>query len=322
MRRPWLALPVRVFCLSLLACGAPSDATTEATTEIASGAASSGSSGSPTGSTGSTGTTGSTTTGGSTGTTGSTTTGGSTFLGSTDPTDATFLGDLDLPCVLECDPWIVDSCCVPDQKCVPYIAGGGGAWDAVKCVMLDRDPVPVGAPCTSGGSASGIDDCELGAICWHVDQDTLKGTCVAQCKGNADAPDCSHVPGTHCMVANDYVINLCLPPCDPLVQDCPIDETCIPGPEDPDVFVCAIDASGDEGQAFDPCAWANVCDLGLYCGEPEAASECDPDEPGCCLAFCDIDDPLCPGVDQQCVPWFEPGAAPMGLEKLGGCALP
>ena len=127
MRRPWLAPPVRVFCLSLLACGAPSDATTEATTEIASGAASSGSSGSPTGSTGSTGTTGSTTTGGSTGTTGSTTTGGSTFLGSTDPTDATFLGDLDLPCVLECDPWIVDSCCVPDQKCVPYIAGGGGA---------------------------------------------------------------------------------------------------------------------------------------------------------------------------------------------------
>ena len=26
MRRPWLAPPVRVFCLSLLACGAPSDA--------------------------------------------------------------------------------------------------------------------------------------------------------------------------------------------------------------------------------------------------------------------------------------------------------
>jgi hypothetical protein len=316
MRRPWLALPVRVFCLSLLACGAPSDATTEATTEIASGAASSGSSGSPTGSTGSTGTTG------TTGTTGSTTTGGSTFLGSTDPTEASFIINNDMVNCGQCDNWLVESCCVPDQKCVPYAAGRDSTLNAVKCVALDRDPVPVGGLCTSGGSASGIDDCALGAICWYVDLDTLEGTCVALCNGNVDAPDCSHVPGTSCMIDNDGLINLCLPPCDPLAQDCPLDETCIPAPKDHDVFVCAIDASGDEGQAFDPCAWANVCDLGLYCGEPEAASECDPDEPGCCLAFCDIDDPLCPGVDQQCVPWFEPGAAPMGLEKLGGCALP
>jgi hypothetical protein len=49
---------------------------------------------------------------------------------------------------------------------------------------------------------------------------------------------------------------------------------------------------------------------------------------GCCSAFCDLTDPEasinCPGAagGQECIPWYEMGQAPMGLEDVGACAIP
>jgi len=44
----------------------------------------------------------------------------------------------------------------------------------------------------------------------------------------------------NCHVTADAIINLCIAPCDPLIQDCPGDGLCIPIG---DTFVCAPDAS-------------------------------------------------------------------------------
>lgn len=92
-------------------------------------------------------------------------------------------------------------------------------------------------------------------------------------------------------------------PCDPLVQDCEVLEVCIFAP-DFDGFECHIDASGEEGQRYDPCEFPNACDAGLLCVTPDAAVECDPNFAGCCMLFCDPSDPdaeaKCGGEGQVC----------------------
>lgn len=220
-------------------------------------------------------------------------------------------------CVNDCDPWVQD-CCHGD-KCVPWSSDGDAYYDSLKCAPAARAPVPVGGPCMSQGVGAGIDDCEVGAICWDVDPETALGTCVAQCKGSPDLPDCSAQPGTVCVIGFDGVVNLCLPACDPLLQDCPIGQTCL---QDSFGFECAPDLSGEQGGPFTPCVDGQACDPGLVCLVAGAASECEQDAAGCCLPFCDLEEPACPGAGQQCVPWYEPGEAPAGYEDVGACALP
>ncbi|MFY0532131.1 hypothetical protein [Nannocystis pusilla] len=88
-------------------------------------------------------------------------------------------------------------------------------------------------------------------------------------------------------------------------------------------FLCVLDASGDEGQAFDGCEFANACDPGLSCLDPELAVECDPMSTGCCVPFCDISAPnTCPGQGQECISWYEDVPALPGLENVGVCSLP
>ncbi len=92
---------------------------------------------------------------------------------------------------------------------------------------------------------------------------------------------------------------------------------CIPSP-DGQGFLCAPDASGREGQAHDPCDFANECDPGLICADATAAKECDPQELGCCEPFCDLTAPnTCPGEDQVCtpIPEFE------DYENIGHCSV-
>ena len=222
---------------------------------------------------------------------------------------------------IECDVWAQD--CPLGQKCSAYAVGGGTSWNATKCVPVARDPKQPGEPCmVEGSGVSGIDDCDLGALCWDVDVENV-GTCVALCKGAPDAPSCDD-PATSCAIVNDGVLNLCLPTCDPLAQDCPMsDNVCIghgPG------FLCVPDASGEEGQQHDPCEYTNACDPGLVCIGPSAAVECDANSSGCCEPFCDLTDPdadaNCGGQGQVCVPWYGEGTAPPGLENVGICTLP
>ena len=126
-----------------------------------------------------------------------------------------------------------------------------------------------------------------------------------------------------CTIPSQGTLNLCLSVCDPLLQDCD-DPTalCIPNGDN---FVCVLDAGGEEGQANDPCEYANVCDPGLVCLDPAFAGVgCDAAAGGCCTPFCEFPDGACPNPDQQCTQWFDPAMLPENDPQLGIgiCAVP
>lgn len=259
------------------------------------------------------------TTGGPTSTTG---TGDGPDPGTSDNSTTTpFITPFDSGNHLECDIWTDD--CAPGQKCMPWASDGGNVWNATKCVDVAPDPDGVGEPCKAVDSpVSGEDTCDKHMMCWDVDLDTLEGTCVAMCVGSLEAPACED-PQTSCKLSSDPVLIVCLPDCDPLLQDCGDGEVCVPDPMNLGKFLCALDAGGDEGQVFDPCEFGNVCDPGLFCDSPQNAGECDPAVIGCCLPFCDTTAANgCPGQGLECVPLFAPGEALPGLEHVGSCRLP
>jgi hypothetical protein len=214
-----------------------------------------------------------------------------------------------------CDQWAQD--CGDGYKCAAWANDGSNAWNSTKCVEVMPNAGVPGDECTVEGSGvSGVDSCAAGAMCWDVDPETNKGVCVGLCLGTPDAPICD--PGQACAVAND-VLNLCLPSCDPLAQDCPGDDLCLPSGEG---FLCVLDASGEEGQAFDPCEYGNACDAGLYCVDVVYGKECDSQAAGCCLPFCDTGAVECPGDGQSCIAWYEAGQAPPGFDTVGICGIP
>jgi hypothetical protein len=220
---------------------------------------------------------------------------------------------------VECDNWAQD--CPEGQKCMPWADGGSTAWNGTKCTDVQPNPGQPGDECTVEGSAvSGVDSCDKGVMCWDVDPNTNMGICVGMCTGSVEAPMCDSE--FTCFVSNDGVLNLCLKICDPLAQDCAGDDVCIPNPQGQGEFTCVLDASGEEGQQFDPCEYINSCDAGLFCALPANAMECDPAATGCCLPFCDLENPgMCPGAGQSCLAWFEQGTAPPGYETVGYCGI-
>jgi hypothetical protein len=204
---------------------------------------------------------------------------------------------------------------------MPYADDGGTSWNNTKCVPVMEDPAQPGEPCfVVGNGVSGIDNCDVGAMCWDTDVED-QGTCVAGCRGTADAPYCED-PAAVCW--STRVFTLCIKGCDPLEQDCPMaDDLCIPSDH---TFVCVLDASGEEGQVHDPCMFPNECDEGLYCVDSSSAAECDAQVMGCCQPFCDLDvpepDTQCAGEGQQCVAWYAEGTALPGSEDIGICMVP
>jgi hypothetical protein len=256
---------------------------------------------------------------------GSSTDGGSdtnpTTSDGTSTTDASFIAMPDGGTgTKECDPWVQD--CPPGEKCMPYSGDGDNSWESLKCTMVGMNPGQVGDVCTTeGGGTSGIDSCDVGHMCWNLDPDTGEGTCVKFCTGSPDQPTCD-VPGTSCTIANEGVLILCLPQCDPLIQDCANEDLCIPNPMNPDSFICVLDASGEEGQEFDACEYANACDKGFVCLGPELSMKCDPMAQGCCIGFCDTTAPACTEATEECIAWYEMGMAPPGFENVGVCGIP
>ncbi len=217
--------------------------------------------------------------------------------------------------MIECDVWAQN--CPPGQKCAAWAEGGGNSWNATKCVDVMGDGLP-GDPCsTIGGDVSGMDDCAFGSMCWDID-DEHHGTCRGLCTGTSAVPIC---PKMHvCPQSSEGVVNLCFPTCDPLLQDCPGDDLCLPYV---DVFLCLLDASGDAGQVNDPCEFVNNCDKGLICLNQAAASAaCQQPSQGCCQPFCKFPDAPCPNPDQQCLQWFTPPDVPEGYENVGVCVIP
>ncbi|RMG95553.1 MAG: ribulose phosphate epimerase [Deltaproteobacteria bacterium] len=227
---------------------------------------------------------------------------------------------------MECDVWTQD--CPDGEKCMPWANDGGNSWNATKCSPIDPNPKQPGDTCTvEGNGVSGVDDCAKASMCWDVDPETNMGTCVPFCTGSPDMPMCEN-PNDSCLIANDGVLILCLPGCDPLLQDCPDGNVCIPNTSG-DGFACVLDASGGMGTAGTPCEFANVCNPGLLCLNAEFVPGCMGSQ-GCCGPFCDLTDPnassMCanayttPGAD--CVPFFEMGMEPPGQEDVGICIIP
>ena len=221
-----------------------------------------------------------------------------------------------------CNPFTQN--CPPGEKCMPYADDGGGSWNNDKCVPVMENPVQVGEPCfAEGGGTSGVDNCDLGLMCWAVDARGM-GQCVELCSGSLELGTCD-TPCTVCAVSSLGTLNLCLAGCDPVLQNCDPSDVCI-GIPNAEGFLCVLDASGDEGQVHETCSFANACDPGLVCSDPAAAVECDQDADGCCEPYCDLSDPdadmKCPGVGQVCTPYFEDGTAPPCWQHAGYCTVP
>ncbi len=231
----------------------------------------------------------------------------------------TFIVDLDIPGA--CNSFTQD--CPPGEKCMPYASDGGGSWNALKCVPVVANPVQVGEVCVAESGVSGIDNCDVGLMCWEVDKEG-QGYCAALCKGSVEDPICED-PTKSCAVYAEAIPALCLGQCDPLLQDCAPSDKCIVIPDE-QAFGCVLDASGEEGQQHDPCKDINECDPGLHCAEVTAAVECDQDALGCCQPFCDLNDPdadvKCGGVGQVCIPYLVNDMTVPGYEHVGHCAVP
>lgn len=210
---------------------------------------------------------------------------------------------------IECSLFEQD--CPRGEKCNIWANDGGSVWNATRCFPVDRAPDGPAEQCTVEESGvSGIDSCDVGAVCWDVDE-TGEGTCVSFCAGSENAPVCAD--GLRCMGSNLFF--LCLSTCDPLVQDCDEGEACYVLD---DTTECASDASDDSGSTFDTCAFPNACDPGLNCTDAAIVGLCEEGAEDCCTPFCDLQDATCP-EGTLCIPAFSEGMVPPGYEDVGVC---
>lgn len=219
----------------------------------------------------------------------------------------------DLPTVNRCDVYAQD--CPDGEKCAAVVTGAN-SWDDARCVPVSGTAM-TGDPCTVESSADGLDSCASGNMCWNFNSDG-KGICVALCTGSSEAPICDG--GLECTISSSGVINLCVPTCDPLLQDCPHPGyACYPSA---DTFSCFWDTSEGEGKANAPCDLFIECEEGLLCGDPAFVGMGCKSVHGCCTPFCAFPDGPCPNPDQQCVQWFDPMSLPSpDLANVGACGV-
>jgi hypothetical protein len=111
--------------------------------------------------------------------------------------------------------------------------------------------------------------------------------------------------------------DVCIEWCDPVEQDCPPGESCLP---DQPGFSCRGLPSAAEGERrglYDACeAGSQTCNAGLVCLQA-AAPGCTGGT-GCCVAYCDTNRPEC-SDGTACYPIFE--AAAMCYPDVGVCVL-
>jgi hypothetical protein len=223
--------------------------------------------------------------------------------------------------------------CAEGMKCAPCDGIGMSMWNTTKCAPLVSDPRRLGESCTyvRGTKLDGVDDCEFGTVCRFYDEETRTGICTAQCLGQLyECPE-----GSDCHPAdNPPAFETCLFPCDPLAPDCIWDLGCYPSRYDEYLPVAVHTCQPDSAQPDyprvgygEPCGVHPECEYGMFCSpQHEVPGGCDEDPRfGCCTPYCDVAAPnTCPGMDegQECLPWYEAGAAPAGLEDLGYCGMP
>jgi hypothetical protein len=211
------------------------------------------------------------------------------------------------------------------QKCMPVSLDGVDGNEAARCRPVVDDPDALGERCTVlGASFEGLDTCPEGQFCWRSNLGKAFGTCLALCTGSKEDPTCAE-PG-HVCEHNHAITNLCVRHCDPLAQDCPGDDLCVPdhvGNPDDDNFMCLDDASGAKGQTFDSCTEINSCDAGLKCTWQDKIFMCEGGpEVQCCLPYCDLtaDPDVCLDMGLECLKEGS-GDVPPGLEDVGVCGV-
>jgi len=230
-------------------------------------------------------------------------------------TDDPFLVPPDSASLDECTTW--EENCPEGQKCMPYSNDGGSAWNDLKCVDITGEGKP-GEPCTVEGSpVSAMDDCQLHAMCWDVDPETNEGVCTAFCSGNGESPTCEP-KNTFCFLSGGGVLSLCLPTCNPLIQDCDDGTACYPAYN---TFTCApVALPPEEGLDGDPCEYLNACQPGLMCINSEVYPNGCGGSGGCCSRYCDLSDPECLTPGTECIPIYENPTPEQ--ENYGVCAVP
>jgi hypothetical protein len=212
-----------------------------------------------------------------------------------------------------CDPFAQD--CPEGEKCVPYVASGDH-WNAVKCVPILGDKVS-GESCTYPDSFQSTDDCNGTSFCLGNDG-VGEGVCRPFCTGSIQMPECPEMMS--CTYSSevflDTVINICLPTCNPLAQDCGGNDGCYWIGSD---FVCLAQA-GDT-PIGEPCTAINECGKGSICTSPvpDCASW------ACCTNLCDLglgDEPCTDLPGTTCQPFHEQGLALPDFEHVGACLEP
>ncbi|MGH1344634.1 MAG: hypothetical protein ACRBN8_23950 [Nannocystales bacterium] len=220
----------------------------------------------------------------------------------------------DVPSTPECNTW--DDDCPSGEKCTFWANDGGNSRNATRCVPLAPDPAGPGEPCTSEGSGvSGLDDCDVGSMCWNVDAETLQGECIPFCEGQESAPTCDD-PQRTCSIGGGPLA-LCVPLCHPLdPEPCSPGEGCYPYSNS---TVCAPDASGPKtGDAFDECEFLNACSAGLICVAADEVGSCESGSARCCTPWCELGGTDCPDPT-TCIPAYPEGSVPVGQETVGFC---
>jgi hypothetical protein len=208
-----------------------------------------------------------------------------------------------------CSPWAEN--CPAGSKCVPHPDA-----PTIECEPIVERPAALGEPCVGPIDDTDLDTCAQGAGCWGFNPTTQQNVCVAHCTGTVAEPVCP--PDTACLLDPDGYVAVCLPTCDPLLQDCGAGLACVPGV---DAFVCVADLSGAGGQAQAGCADLDLCDPGLLCFDGTMVPDCVGSKT-CCTPYCDLDDRSCSVPGTTCEPLFAEGQAPPGADNVGVCVLP
>lgn len=213
----------------------------------------------------------------------------------------------------ECDPRY-PTACGDGYKCSYVVDPEFGPLN--RCVELLGEGL-VGEACELLGDS---DTCGAHSICWGRDADG--GVCVEFCSPALLCVD----PLATCVVSNQSLLSLCLPKCDPLLQDCEDGWGCYP--DDFQRWACDRDQSSELGAHGDPCDCLNCCDPGLACmpGGLVDAEGCGTELAGCCARICALDDGapvegVCPSEAERCEPYYDSDSVLMGYDNVGICEL-
>ncbi len=317
-----------LLCIGCPSGGTDTETTTEGTSAGSEGEGMSSSGSGATSTTGATSTGAMTSSGQATGTTGAT--GSSSSEGGTESSTGSSTGGVEPG---ECDTSLEG--CNEGFKCNVFATEGNqNALGNLGCFPLDPDAKQVDEPCQVGEDPwDGIDDCVEGAVCWNADEDG-NGTCLSLCPLMGDDYSCYYENSGTCNVCQECAVGLCIPICNPLLDDCADGQLCVPNNQEG--FGCVLDAGDGQSPAGTPCDFVNACDAGTQCLSADLypAPSCE-GQSGCCVPMCDwsefdadldgvadMGDPAsaCELPGTECSPWYEnPQQAPPDLAGVGAC---